>query len=344
MDLISYHPGNDFVEYIRDHSIRFARTDATGALRLGRIRAMVAHLLDGEFDIAHCFGGTTTVTGSVAGSWAGVPVVGGCRGKYTEHPLAKPALRMVNRFLAGWIVNSRAAADTLSQAFGIDRGKCLVVYNGIDTEVFATQLSPAEARERIGVNPSCPVVSIMAQLRAEKNHPLFLKTAALTLTAHPDARFVIAGDGDLRSSLEELARSLGIADHVVFLGNRADVPDLLAATDVTVLTSQVEGLPNTLVESMCLGVPVVSTDYPGVEELVTDGREGFVAPRGNAPALAERVGHLLQDETLRRQMGACGRRTVEARFGLHAMATNLLAAYQTCLERVGRSRRTLPGL
>jgi glycosyltransferase involved in cell wall biosynthesis len=130
----------------------------------------------------------------------------------------------------------------------------------------------------------------------------------------------------------------------MFLGNRADVPDLLAATDVTVLTSQVEGLPNALVESMCLGVPVVSTDYPGVEELVTDGREGFVAPRGNAPALAERVGHLLQDEALRRQMGACGRRTVEARFGLEAMATNLLAAYQMCLERVGRSRRTVPGL
>lgn len=89
VDLIGYHPGNDFVEYICDHSIRFARTDATGSLRLGRIRAMVAHLLDGEFDIAHCFGGTTTVTGSVAGSWAGVPVVAGYRMEYREHGLMR---------------------------------------------------------------------------------------------------------------------------------------------------------------------------------------------------------------------------------------------------------------
>lgn len=344
IELITYHPGNDFVEYIRDRGIRLVRVDARGVLRLGRIRALAAHLRDGRFDIAHCMGMGTTFTGSVAARLADVPVVGGCRGKYTEHPLARPALRIVNRFLAGWIVNSRAVADTLSRTFGIDRGKCLVVDNGIDTEVFATQLSPAEAKERIGVDPSCPVVSIIAQLRPEKNHPLFLETAALTLEDHPDTRFVIAGDGECRSSLEQSARCLGIADRVLFLGNRPDVPDLLAATDVSVLTSHVEGLPNTLVESMCLGVPVVTTDYAGVDELVTDGREGFVAPCGQASALADRVGRLLQNEALRRQMGACGRRTVEARFSLHAMATNLVAAYGKCLERVGRSRPTPPGL
>lgn len=342
VELITYHPGNDFAEYIRDRGIRWVRIDAEGFLRTRRIRALARHLRDGGFDVAHCFGSFSTVTGTLAAALAGIPVVGGCRVEYRQPGLVRLVHKTVDRFILRWVVNSRGIVDTLSQATGIDRHKCVVVYNGIDTETFTSRLPPAQAKERIGVDPNHHVVSMIARLRPQKNHPLFLELASLVLKDRSDSRFVIAGDGSIRPSLEALARSLGITDRVLFLGNRPDVADVLAATDVSVLTSHYEGLANAMVESMCLGVPVVTTDYLGVEEVVTDRREGFVVPRGDAHTMARKVCQLLDDPELRAAMGRRGRETVETRFSTQIMGQNLLNVYEWCLRQRRESSPT-PG-
>lgn len=335
VELITYHLGNDFTWYIRDRGIRWVRIDARGFLRIRRIRALARHLRNGGFDIAHCFSHFTAITGTLAAALAGIPVVGGCRVEYRQPAVVRLIHKMVDRFVYCWVVNSRGIVDTFSRATGIDRHKCVVVYNGIDTETFTSGLDIAQAKERIGLDPRHHVVSIIAKLRPQKNHPLFLELASVVLEERSDTRFVIVGDGETRSSLEELARSLRIADRVLFLGTRPDVPELLAATDVSVLTSHYEGLANALVESMCMGVPVVTTDYLGVEELVTDQQEGFIVPRGDARTMARKLCRLLDDPQLRATMGQRGRETVERRFSAQAMARNLLNIYESCLQRVG---------
>lgn len=341
VELISYHPGNDFSEEIRTRGIRWVRIEAAGFLRIGRIRAMAAHLRDGAFDIAHCFGACPSITGSLAAALAGVPAVGACRVEYRESTSVRIAHKTVDRFIARWVVNSQGIADTLIQATGIQPDKCVVVHNGIDLETFHSSLGPAQAKERIGVDPGDDVVAMIARLRPQKNHPLFLELASRILSSRSDVRFLVVGDGVLRTSLEDQARSLGIADRVLFLGNRGDIADILSATDVSVLTSHYEGLANALVESMAMKVPVVTTDYLGAEEVVTDGREGFIVARGDAGALAGKVRSLLDNAELRQSMGRRGRQTVEERFSAQTMSRNLLRVYESCLQSAGR-RTTTP--
>jgi glycosyltransferase involved in cell wall biosynthesis len=293
---------------------------------------MAGHLRDGRFDIAHCFGTGPTITGSLAAALAGVTPIGAARSPYTRQGVVRCIHRVADRYIAAWIVNSRGIAESLTEVLGIKPEKCVVVYNRIDTELFSSSLAPAEAKRRIGVDPEHQVVSIVARLRPEKNHGLFLRAASLLLAHRPATRFAIVGDGECRSALEELAASMGIADRVLFLGSRTDVADLLAGTDMSVLTSDYEGLPNALIESMCMGVPIVATNYAGVEEVVTDGRGGFVVPRGDAAALGERVGRLLDQAALRHAMGRCGRQSVTERFSLRVMCDRLLRAYDTCVQ------------
>ncbi|MEN8185412.1 MAG: glycosyltransferase family 4 protein, partial [Myxococcota bacterium] len=119
---------------------------------------------------------------------------------------------------------------------------------------------------------------------------------------------------------------------------RQDIPDLLRATDISILTSSYEGVSNALMESMCVGLPVVSTAYAGADELVTDGHDGLLDPLGDAPAFAECLLALLADPATRERLGAAARRTIESRYSLEAMVEALLSLYQDRLRAVRGAR------
>jgi len=125
----------------------------------------------------------------------------------------------------------------------------------------------------------------------------------------------------------------GLSRKVHFSGTRADVADILRATDVVALTSHYEGLANVLLEAMCVGIPVVTTAYAGVDELVTNHREGFVVPLGDGEAVAERIAALFGNGELRCELGERGKQTVRDRFSIEAMGGQLLGVYEECLRR-----------
>ncbi len=303
------------------------------------IRRLGKYLRERRFDVVHGFMDNPTIYAGLAGRLARVPaILGGVRVEYHSAGLARLAHRIINRFAAGWIVNSRAAARALEHKIGAAPERVFVVYNGIDESAFKASLSPAAAKEALGLRPDAGVVAIVARLEPQKNHRLFLEAAAIAARRRPSARFLVVGDGPLRREMEALASSLGVAGGVHFLGNRSDIPDILAATDISVLSSHYEGLANVLLEAMCVGVPVLSTAYPGVDELVTDGQEGFVVPLGDAEALAGRMCDLLESQPLRRRLGDRGKATVGTRFSLEAMGTRLLSVYQECYDRSRAAR------
>ena len=224
--------------------------------------------------------------------------------------------------------------DSLVAEIGADRRKCLVVYNAVDVDDFKTSLGSDEAKRRIGLVPDCRTVSLIANLRPEKNRKMFLKMGSCVLDRHPNTRFLIIGDGPLRAEIEAQIKAMEIGDQVRLLGIRSDIPELLAATDVSVLTSEYEGLSNTLLESMCAGVSVVTTDFKGIENVLTHGQDGFVVPCGDAKAMAEKIGRLLRDPALRRQIGETAKKRIEAQFSLKAMADSLCTGYQRLFEEV----------
>jgi len=298
-----------------------------------------------RFDVVHGFKSSPSLYAGLAAWSTKVPVVlCGIRCEYDGEGLIRLGHRFIDRLADGWVVNSIATTDSLVREIGVDREKIHVVYNGIEPHAFSSNLSDGEAKRRLGIDPGCGVVSIVARLHPQKNHELLIETAARVVKTLPNTRFLVVGDGDDRMRFERQAQSLGIAKNVMFLGTREDIPDLLAATDVSVLTSHYEGLANSLLEAMAVGKPIVTTGYAGADELVTDGHEGFITPMGDADAMARRIRELLQDPSLRQRLGENGRRTVATRFEMPVMARNLYAVYEQCLARSKRRRGvTIPG-
>jgi len=216
---------------------------------------------------------------------------------------------------------------------GLPRDKVTFIPNGVDTERFAPTADIAEARRELGIGAADPVVGIVAALRPEKNHALFLEMARRLVQQLPATRFLIIGDGPCRDSLEQAARELGLTLHVLFLGSRDDVPRLLAAMDVFALTSHIEANPVSILEAMSVGRPVVATDVGSIHEAVVDGETGFLLRPGDAAGLAERVTRLLCDQSLRRSMGAAARRAVVERWSLDAMVRGYERLIQSVYDR-----------
>jgi glycosyltransferase involved in cell wall biosynthesis len=188
------------------------------------------------------------------------------------------------------------------------------------------------ARAALDLTPDAHVISTAGRLTAIKRHDLFLDTARLVAERDRRAVFLVAGDGELRSALEQQARDGGIADRVRFLGWRRDLDTLYAASDVFLLTSRNEGTPVALIESLAAAVPGVSTDVGGVRDVIDSDRVGLVAPFGDARALADHVLALTSDPERRRRMGEAGRQTVSARYGLDRLLDDVERLYRELLH------------
>jgi glycosyltransferase involved in cell wall biosynthesis len=202
---------------------------------------------------------------------------------------------------------------------GCPADKICVIPNGIDVERFHPRWPDRRLQEELDLPLRAPVVGIVAALRPEKNHEMFLRVAALVRGRLPDARFLIVGDGPQRQPLEALAQELGIAKAVHFLGTRSDVPELLSLIDVLLLTSLSEASPICLLEAMASEKPVVATRVGSVSETVVDGRTGYLVAPDDSTGMASRVLELLDDRDRAAHMGRAGREHVIARWSVDRM-------------------------
>jgi glycosyltransferase involved in cell wall biosynthesis len=265
--------------------------------------------------------------GRLAARLAGVPVVASAL-----HSTGWPdSIGRLNRRLTRWtdafIGVAEAHGRHLVETEGFPYHKVHIIYNGVDCERFAPRESAA-IRARLGIATDAPTVGILAALRPEKNHELFLEGAERVLRELPAARFLIIGDGPRRAVLEALAQRLNIAGAVSFLGSRSDVPELLSACDVVALTSHNEASPVSVLEALSVERPVVAANVGSVNETVVDGQTGRLFPAGDLGAFVAASLELLQDGALRARLGSEGRRRVVARWSLDAM----VRAYQQLIN------------
>jgi len=235
-------------------------------------------------------------------------------------------LRAISTGVGRYIAVSRDVADQLAERFHWPRAKIEVVYNAVEPQRF--QGSGSEAlREELTGGRERPLVLTSARLHEQKGHAVLLRAA----TEVPGAVFAFAGDGPERAALEGLAAELGIADRVLFLGERGDVAELLAACDVFALPSLYEGSSLALLEAMAAGRPVVSSAIGGTDELIEDGVSGLLVPPADAGALAAALRRLLSDESLRTALARQARERVERDFTRDAMARRVTGIYEQIL-------------
>jgi glycosyltransferase involved in cell wall biosynthesis len=174
-------------------------------------------------------------------------------------------------------------------------------------------------REELNIPKDAPVVGIVAALRPEKRHDLFLRSAQIIRSKMPKARFLIVGDGPQREELERLAGELSLDDCVHFLGTREDIPQVLSLMDVFMLTSEMEANPVSIIEAMATEKPVVAPKVGSVPETVDHGKTGFLFAAGDADAAAARTIELLSRPELAAKMGRFARERVIAHWSVERM-------------------------
>ncbi len=217
-----------------------------------------------------------------------------------------PVYRMIARSGAvRFTGNFQGAVDDYADWIGIDRSRMVTIANAIDRELFTGPLTdPSVLRSQIGVAADAPMVLGVFRLSAEKAPFDFLEIARRVATAVPGVRFVVAGVGPMLAKLEDKIDELELRDVVQLLGRRDDVPALLGAADMMLLTSRLEGMPNVVLEAQFSGLPVVATDAGASGQIVADGETGYICEIGDIKALADRCITLLKDSDLRSRMAA----------------------------------------
>jgi glycosyltransferase involved in cell wall biosynthesis len=218
----------------------------------------------------------------------------------------------------GLVACAGTQRDYLVEQEGLPRRKLHVITNGVDHRRFAPREDGARTRREEGLAAEHKVVVIVASLTPEKGHEVFVGAAARVLADVPEARFLIIGDGPRRAAIERLTGELGVREEVRLLGVRRDLPRLLPACDLHVLSSHPfrETLPISTMEGMACGLPTVNTDVGSVRDLVIDGETGRIVPAGDVEALARAMTGLLRDDDRRRRMGRSARRRIEDSFTL----------------------------
>jgi glycosyltransferase involved in cell wall biosynthesis len=214
------------------------------------------------------------------------------------------------------IAVSHATKDEMVAA-GIPENLVSVIHNGIDTDTWSPRHATSALREELGLDQACPVIGYVGRIMPEKDLDTWLRAAALVARQYPEAQFVLVGegrDGDTLGQLQHLATELGIAEQVHFPGYRAHLLPVYGSFDLFVLSSRREGLPNSILEAMAVGLPVVTTDVAGTSELVLDGQTGYVIPQGEVDRLAHAMVTLVADKQLRQRMGHAGRERIEREF------------------------------
>jgi len=289
--------------------------------------------------IVHTHTAKAGALGRLAAILCGVPII-----VHTYHghvlrgyfsPAKTAVYRAIERMLALGTDRLLTVTDRVGQellALGVGRpAHYRTLPLGFDlAPLLVAERRRGELRAELQVGDA-PLVGIVARLVPIKAHDVFLAMAARVRQTYSTAVFVIVGDGELRTSLEQRAVDLGLAGAVRFLGWRADIDRLYADIDVVVLTSRNEGSPVALIEAMAAGVPVVSTEVGGVADVVQHGATGLLAPMDDDAALARHVVTLLGDRDLGRRMGQRGRAIVAATYSADRLVSDIEALYEELL-------------
>lgn len=332
-------PGGRLETELRAADVPVRAFPRTGRFAIGFLPALVRYARGG--DLLHAWLTPGTLFGLLAGRLARVPVlVGSERGTtyVTRRALHASLLRAEASLLArtsGVVANTSAGAAYV-RSRGVPRGKIRVVHNALPLGWPPAVRERDEMRRSLGVEAAAFVIVVGASLLPKKDHETLLRALEALSASGLRPTLLVAGDGPERERLERLAADLGIEEQVRFLGGRADVPDLLGASDLAVLASKErEGCSNFLMEAMALGVPVVTTETGGARELVDDERTGLVVPARDRIALAAAIRRMMRRPDIRRGLAAAAHEDVYRRFDGARMVEETETLYTEWLGRAG---------
>jgi glycosyltransferase involved in cell wall biosynthesis len=303
-----------------------------------RVVIRLAKLLN-EYDVIHAHGWPVIMFVALASFFSGKPQF-----ILTEHSVTnrrrRPFLKWLDRFIYSRfdqvVAVSQAVAESL-QAWQPQIGhKITVIYNGIRMAYFKSAEPKNEIRRQLGLDEQSPVIFASGNFRFAKGFDLLLQSMVTLIDKYRNDNvadeklpvLVITGEGELQLSMAELAQRLGIAENVRFLGFRKDMPVILKAADLFVLSSRWEGCPMVILESMALGVPILATGVGGVPELVIDNQTGQLIQSGSPTELANGIYDLLQNSERAACLAEQGQQRLTQSFSIEQKARAMTTLYR----------------
>lgn len=303
-------------------------------LHPGAVLALRRLVRDWRPDLIQAHGGQPLKYAALATVGGGPPIVYRRIGSVSwlgNRPRRALYGRLVRRAARVVAVAESIRQETV-EAFGLPPERVVTIPNGVDPRRLEPERGREATRAALGIPADAVVVLSLGALAWEKDPLGHLAVTAPLLAGHPGAVHVFAGDGPLRAELEAAVAGRGLAGRALVLGSRADVGDLLAASDLLLFASRTEGMPASVIEAGVAGLPVVGVALTGVPEVVEDGVSGLLAPPGDHDGLRAATGRLLADAGLRAAMGRSASARCRERHGIDQIAASYLALYRDVVE------------
>ncbi len=324
-------------EVLRDSGIEVAVIPETRHGFLEILGQATSYLQSRNIHVVHSHRYKENLLGALLARRCRIPFV-----VRTEHGRPEPfhgvrmwkhqILQMVDRGLAAWgtdYVVSVSGELKRHLSRYVAPGRIAVIPNALDAERVHSSFSVSEAKLRLSIPEEHPVIGFAGRLVPVKRLDLFLAAAQEIADRVSNCMFVIAGEGSERVRLQQIASASGLADRVLFLGQRSDIYDVLRAFDIFVLSSDHEGLPMVLLEALSTGIAVVARSVGGIPEVIEHGVSGLLLDSADPRLLAGACVQLLENPALRTRLGRAGAARVAAHFAVEPTADQVCHLYES---------------
>lgn len=304
--------------------------------RFSIVKELVRYLERHPVDILHAHKPKDNVLGALASLWAKIPYRVRTIHGFHEPRVGFQAIKgyvheIIDNGVNRWLIDRIVAVSfdlrsQLSRRFGTE--KVVYVQNAIDIDKIQITRCSTVRRKELKLGGQEFLVGAMGRLTLGKGFECFLKAARIIAAERPNVKFIIAGGGPLRDSLEALAKEYGLYEDVLFLGHRDNSHDILELFDLFVLPSFSEGTPMVLLEALVLARPVVASRVGGIPEVIEHGISGLLVTPGREDEFARSCIALMDDYGWAQRLGAAGRKRVEERFSARLMAAKVAEVYR----------------
>ena len=250
------------------------------------------------------------------------------RTRHVSTPISRHPLNFVYRMPHKIVTCGEAIKRAMINDNGFIPGKIVSVPTGVDLKRFDFTIEGSKVRKEWGIESGTPLVGIIGIIRSEKGHTYFVDAAQQVLEVNPEVRFLIVGNEPKGDTIARRIKALGREKEIIMAGLRDDIPEVLAALDIFVLSSLREGVPQGIAQALAMKKPVVATAVGGIPELIEDNRTGLLVPPSDGKSLSGAILKLLNDREKARTLGENGRRLIEEKFSLEIMLKKLELLYK----------------
>ena len=324
-------PGAMIAEKARVAGVRVLESAMTHPFHPSAVIRIAALLRREKFQVVNTHSSVDSWLASMAAKLTGTPLL--VRSRHLSVPLKTHPFNFVYRWPHGFITTAESIRRRMIEVNCMDPDRIISIPTGVDLERFDPGIEGGGIRESFGWGREERLVVMVAVLRSWKRHDVFLEAAARLTEKRKNLKFMIVGEGPYRPWVEAKIKDLGLERSVVMTGHRPDVPNILAAADVCLLTSESsEGVPQSVLQYQAMAKPVVATNIGGIPEIVRQGETGILCNPRDPQAVADGVTRLLDEPEWAATLGRKAREMVVKNHSLSAMAEKTIGFY----EKLGR--------